>query len=200
MPRSSPRSAGPQTPPFGSPTPRRASSPTTWTAESCSRPPRRASRLSGKGGHHAGVAGLGDVVMVASVRAARARGHLNARPMFARLTRRGVAWPDGTALEVDAIIWCTGFRPELRHLLPLHLRDRRGRLPIDAVHGNSRTRRGATAPPRIRQLDRPSVGDAARRRPLSPSRNQRDRRSTSSLIDADGGRRYRPAARHQRNS
>src|SRR5699024_1811712 len=64
-----------------------------------------------QGRTHAGVAGLGDVVMVPSVRDARARGHLNAQPMFSRLTRRGVAWDNGTALDADAIIWCTGFRP-----------------------------------------------------------------------------------------
>jgi putative flavoprotein involved in K+ transport len=90
-----------------------------------------------QGRTHAGGAGLGDVVMVPSVRDARARGRLNAQPMFARLTRRGVAWHDDTVLEADAIIWCTGFRPELRHLQPLHLRDRRGRLPID---GSTETR------------------------------------------------------------
>ena len=85
-----------------------------------------------QGRAHSGVGGLGDIVMVASVRDARARGQLNARPMFARLTRRGAAWHDGTAIDADAIIWCTGFRPELRHLQPLHLRDAGGRLPIDA--------------------------------------------------------------------
>jgi putative flavoprotein involved in K+ transport len=90
-----------------------------------------------QGRTHAGVAGLGDVVMVASVRDARARGHLNAQPMFARLTRGGVAWHDGTARDADAIIWCTGFRPELRHVQPLHRRDRQGKLPID---GSTETR------------------------------------------------------------
>ena len=82
-----------------------------------------------------GVALLGDVVMVPSVRDARARGHLEARPMFARLTRTGVAWRDGTLVDADAIIWCTGFRPELRHLQPLRLRDARGRLPVDGPSG-----------------------------------------------------------------
>ena len=90
-----------------------------------------------QGRTHAGVAGLGDVVMVASVRDARARGHMHARPMFSRLTRRGVAWHDGTALDADAIIWCTGFHSELRHLQPLHLRDPHGRVPID---GSTETR------------------------------------------------------------
>ena len=82
-----------------------------------------------------GVALLGDVVMVPSVRDARARGHLHAQPMFARLTRTGVAWRDGTALDADAIIWCTGFRPELRHLRPLQLRAPRGRMPVGGPTG-----------------------------------------------------------------
>jgi putative flavoprotein involved in K+ transport len=76
-----------------------------------------------------GIAGLGDIVAVPSVRAARDQGLLHARSMFSHLTPEGVAWPDGTHLPCDAIIWCTGFRPALSHLTPLHLRDRIGRIP-----------------------------------------------------------------------
>ena len=45
------------------------------------------------------------------------------RPMFARLTadRRRLARRHRRS-AVDAIIWCTGFRPALRHLAPLRLR------------------------------------------------------------------------------
>jgi putative flavoprotein involved in K+ transport len=68
-----------------------------------------------------GVAGLGDVVMVPPVRAARDRGVLVARPMFERLTPHGVEWVDGTTAPADVVVWCTGFRPDLRHLAPLHL-------------------------------------------------------------------------------
>ncbi|WP_338596781.1 ArsO family NAD(P)H-dependent flavin-containing monooxygenase [Saccharopolyspora sp. SCSIO 74807] len=68
-----------------------------------------------------GVSGLGDIVMVPSVREARDRGVLHAQPMFDRLTRDGVAWNDGTEQRCDAIIWCTGFRPSLHHLDPLGL-------------------------------------------------------------------------------
>ena len=88
-----------------------------------------------KGHQHAGVGGLGDVVMVQSVRDARDRGDLRAQPMFSRLTATGVGWPDGTTTAADAIIWCTGFRPALRHLHALHLRDRGGRLPVDGASG-----------------------------------------------------------------
>lgn len=75
-----------------------------------------------EGREHAGVGGLGDIVAVASVRDARARGVLHARPMFSRLTARGLAWADGSTQDVDTIIWCTGFRPALGHLAPLRLR------------------------------------------------------------------------------
>jgi cation diffusion facilitator CzcD-associated flavoprotein CzcO len=88
-----------------------------------------------QGREHAGVAGLGDVVMVDSVRAARDRGDLQAQPMFSHLTRTGVAWPDGTALDADTIIWCTGFRPALRHLRPLLLRNEEGRVAVDGSSG-----------------------------------------------------------------
>lgn len=70
---------------------------------------------------HPGVGGLGDIVMVPSVRAARERGALKALPMFNRLTATGLAWVDGTHQEIDVIIWCTGFRPALRHLKTLRL-------------------------------------------------------------------------------
>jgi cation diffusion facilitator CzcD-associated flavoprotein CzcO len=88
-----------------------------------------------QGREHAGVAGLGDIVMVASVKDARDRGVLHTEPMFARLTADGVAWADGTTLACDAVIWCTGFRPALRHLRPLGLRTRGGRIPVGGASG-----------------------------------------------------------------
>ena len=77
-----------------------------------------------------GVAALGDIVMVPVVREARERGALRAEPMFERVTRDGVAWADGREQAADAIIWCTGFRPELRHLAPLGLRYADGHLAV----------------------------------------------------------------------
>ena len=79
------------------------------------------------GTDHPGVGGLGDIVMVPGLRAARDRGALEALPMFSRLTATGVSWPDGTHRVADVVIWCTGFRPALRHLRPL-------RLATDAGH------------------------------------------------------------------
>jgi len=54
------------------------------------------------------------------------RGLLAARPMFSSIEPGGVRWSNGSFQEADAIIWSTGFRPELRHLAPLKLREREG--------------------------------------------------------------------------
>jgi cation diffusion facilitator CzcD-associated flavoprotein CzcO len=64
-------------------------------------------------------ASLGDIVMVPPVVEARSRGALVARAPFDHFTRSGVVWPDGTSAPIDAVIWCTGFRPALSHLAPL---------------------------------------------------------------------------------
>ncbi|HEY0949835.1 ArsO family NAD(P)H-dependent flavin-containing monooxygenase [Nocardioides sp.] len=76
---------------------------------------------------------LGDIVMVPSVRAARDRGVLTARPMFTRLTRHGVIAEDGQEVEADVILWCTGFRPDLAHLAPLGLRGPDGRITVNGT-------------------------------------------------------------------
>ena len=61
------------------------------------------------------------------------RGVLVAKPMFTGLESDGVRWADGSFTRVDAIIWSTGFRPELRHLAPLKLREKAGGIQV----GNS---------------------------------------------------------------
>ena len=63
--------------------------------------------------------GLGDVVMVEPVKAARDRGALNAVRPFREFTDKGVIWQDGSHTAFDAVIWCTGFRPALEHLKSL---------------------------------------------------------------------------------
>ncbi|MEV8320481.1 ArsO family NAD(P)H-dependent flavin-containing monooxygenase [Streptomyces sp. NPDC059900] len=87
-----------------------------------------------------GVASLGDIVAVPPVREARDAGLLKASPMFARLTADGVEWADGTRAEVDAVIWCTGFRPALSHLAPLGLRGARGHIPTVGTRAAGETR------------------------------------------------------------
>jgi cation diffusion facilitator CzcD-associated flavoprotein CzcO len=63
--------------------------------------------------------GLGDIVMVPPVREARERGILKSVRMFERLTCSGAIWSDGVERAIDVIIWCTGFRPALDHLIDL---------------------------------------------------------------------------------
>lgn len=58
--------------------------------------------------------------------AAKARGALARRPMFVRVEPRGVREADGSLTSLDAIVWATGYRAELRHLDPLGLRNERG--------------------------------------------------------------------------
>lgn len=65
------------------------------------------------------------------------RGLLVERPMFASIERDGVRWADGTFAHADAIVWATGFRPELRHLAPLGLRSADGGV---SVEGGASTR------------------------------------------------------------
>lgn len=84
-------------------------------------------------GEGTGVAGLGDVVVVPPVKRARDAGLLDPRPMFSALEPTGVRFADGQELEVDAVIWCTGFRPALRHLRPLGVRGGGGRIAMDGT-------------------------------------------------------------------
>ena len=60
------------------------------------------------------------------------RGTLVAQPMFASIEPDGVRWADGTFRPADAIVWSTGFRPELRHLAPLKLREKEGGITVGA--------------------------------------------------------------------
>jgi len=87
----------------------------------------RAVRDRAAGIDNAGVGILGEIVAVPTVRHARDHLGLTAEPMFERLTAVGAQWPDGTNRAYDAVIWCTGFRPALRHLTPLRLTTRHGR-------------------------------------------------------------------------
>jgi putative flavoprotein involved in K+ transport len=78
-------------------------------------------------------ADLGDIVMVPPVRDARDRGVLRAVRPFVRMTERGVVWPDGREEAVDAIVWCTGFRPALEHLRPLGVIEPDGGVPVQGT-------------------------------------------------------------------
>lgn len=60
------------------------------------------------------------------------RGVLTQREMFSSIEPDGVRWADGTFQKADAIIWSTGFRPELRHLSALKLREKEGGMSVAA--------------------------------------------------------------------
>ena len=79
------------------------------------------------------VGGLGDIVMVPPVREARDRGALKSVRPFVSFTEEGVVWPDGTEEPIDAVIWCTGFRPSLGHLEPLGVIGDDGRVDTDGA-------------------------------------------------------------------
>ena len=64
------------------------------------------------------------------IQAAIDRGLLSVKPMFTSVEPDGVRWPDGTFQHADAILWATGFRPELRHLAPLKLREKAGGIVV----------------------------------------------------------------------
>ena len=75
--------------------------------------------------------GLGDIVMMPPVRAARERGVLhNVRP-FEAFTPDGVVWPDGRETLADAVIWCTGFRAALDQLVPLGVIEDDGHVAVN---------------------------------------------------------------------
>lgn len=93
-----------------------------WKAQSEGRP---APALTG---------GLGDVVMVKSVKEARSRGVLHSVRPFSRFVFDGVVWADGSHSPVDTVIWCTGFRPALDHLDELGVLESDGRVATEGTH------------------------------------------------------------------
>ena len=60
------------------------------------------------------------------------RGLLVARPMFDRIEADRVVWDgdESGMARADVIIWATGFRPDLRHLSPLKLREKAGGITV----------------------------------------------------------------------
>ncbi|CAN0624436.1 protein of unknown function [Burkholderia multivorans] len=111
------------------------------TAGSCSnaRPPN--GKLSVTARRRGGpVGGLGDVVMVPPVRDARARGVLHAVRPFSHFDADGVVWADCSHAHVDAVIWCTGFRPALGHLDALQVRDADGLVRTDGTRARDEPR------------------------------------------------------------
>ena len=68
-----------------------------------------------------------------AIRAARARGILDRLTMFDPITPTGVAWDDGRTVDVDVILWATGFRAAIDHLTPLRLREPGGGIRVEGT-------------------------------------------------------------------
>jgi cation diffusion facilitator CzcD-associated flavoprotein CzcO len=65
------------------------------------------------------------------IQAGLERGVLRDEPMFRGLDETGVVTAEGEHVHADAVIWATGFRADLRHLAPLHLRTARGGIVVE---------------------------------------------------------------------
>ncbi|WP_201596376.1 ArsO family NAD(P)H-dependent flavin-containing monooxygenase [Psychrobacter vallis] len=90
---------------------------------------RATARITG-GSDDDSLGNVGDIVMVPPVKAARDKGILHSVPMFRQFTEQGVIWDDGREEQVDAIIWCTGFRPQLDHLADLEVIEADGTVQV----------------------------------------------------------------------
>jgi hypothetical protein len=73
------------------------------------------------------------LIWTPALRTAAARGALNRQPMFTSIEPDGVRLADGGFLAADVILWATGFRAELEHLAPLHLRGPGGGIVMDGT-------------------------------------------------------------------
>jgi putative flavoprotein involved in K+ transport len=79
---------------------------------------------------------LGHIVMVEPVREGRDRNALGSRRPFARFTKTGVVWEDGSETYVDTVVWCTGFKPALEHLRPLGIVNENGGVETEATRSS----------------------------------------------------------------
>lgn len=77
--------------------------------------------------------GLGDIVMVPSVKEARTRNVLTTVRPFKQFSEEGVIWQDGTYSQVDSVIWCTGFSPALDHLRELGIVESDGKIKVNGT-------------------------------------------------------------------
>lgn len=73
------------------------------------------------------------LIWTPALRAAEKRGALDRRPMFTAIEPDGVRLTDGSLHRADVILWATGFRAELEHLAPLHLRGSGGGIAMDGT-------------------------------------------------------------------
>lgn len=79
---------------------------------------------------------LGDIVMVESVKEARERNVLSSVRTFDHFTRDSIVWPNGHLEKIDAVIFCTGFKPALQHLDGLRIANADGK--VDTIGTRSK--------------------------------------------------------------
>ena len=71
--------------------------------------------------NHNGEASLNDIVQVEIVKDGLERDiYKDLRP-FKSFYEQGIIWSNGEKEAFDAILWCTGFRPDFQHLKPLNI-------------------------------------------------------------------------------
>lgn len=79
------------------------------------------------------LAELSEVASTTWEQSALRRGVYERQPMYARVTAAGAQWSDGRRQDADALIWATGFRPDVAHLASLRLRTPAGGIQLDGT-------------------------------------------------------------------
>lgn len=79
-----------------------------------------------KGLPPASVVSVTGLPITSAIEAMRTRGVLERKEVFSEITEHGVRWADGQVENADVILWCTGFRSSLDHLMPLMIREENG--------------------------------------------------------------------------
>jgi putative flavoprotein involved in K+ transport len=80
---------------------------------------------------------LGDIVMVESVKEARAKNILKSLRPFNRFTKDSIIWANGHEEKIDAVIFCTGFKASLKHLKSLNIINEAGRIDTNGTQSKS---------------------------------------------------------------
>lgn len=70
---------------------------------------------------------LGDIVMVDSVKDAMVRQVLRSDRPFEKFTNDSIIWSNGHEEKIDVVIFCTGFKPSLKHLESLNVINAEGK-------------------------------------------------------------------------
>lgn len=84
--------------------------------------------------------GLASIVMVPPVREARSRGVYYHPRFINHFDEAGVVWTDNSQTLIDAIIWCTGFKPVLSHLDSLGVVQSNGQVDVTGTRARDEER------------------------------------------------------------